>query len=88
MRRVYRSVRERISRKTLDYPRDGLSSSMRFAGRGEEMLTIVFLVIFGGLIVGFLVWVLGFGGMKRRGQSGESEVKKEPVKQGRASGLD
>ncbi len=52
------------------------------------MLTIVFLVIFGGLIVGFLVWVLGFGGMKRRGQSGESEVKKEPVKQGRASGLD
>ncbi len=52
------------------------------------MLTIVFMVIFGGLIVGFGVWVVAFGGMKRRGQSGTGEMEKRPVQQDRASGLD
>ncbi len=52
------------------------------------MLTVVFLVIFGGLVVGFGIWVMAYGGMKRRGKSGIGEVRKEPVKEGRASGLD
>lgn len=52
------------------------------------MLTVVFLVIFGGLVVGFGIWVFAFGGMKRKGQSGEGEVNKQTVKENRASGLD
>ena len=52
------------------------------------MLTIVLLIIFGGLIVGFAIWAVAFGGMKRRGQSGTGEMEKQPVKEGRASGLD
>ncbi len=52
------------------------------------MLTVVFLVIFGGLVVGFGIWAVAFGGMKRRGQSGMSEVNKSQVKESRAPGLD
>jgi len=52
------------------------------------MLTIIFLVIFGGIVVGFGIWVAMFGGMKRRGKSGEAELKKRPAEEGRASGPD
>ena len=52
------------------------------------MMTFVFLLIFGGLVIGFAVWVMAFGGLKRRGQSGVSEVQKQPVKESRAPGLD
>ena len=52
------------------------------------MLTVVFLVIFGGLVVGFMIWVMAFGGMKRRGQSGAGELNKQSPKESRAPGLD
>ncbi len=52
------------------------------------MLTIIGVVIFGGLIVGFAIWAVAFGGMKRRGQSGTGQMEKRATKEGRASGLD
>jgi len=57
-------------------------------GEQRSMLTIIFLVIFGGIVVGFGIWVALFGGMKRRGKSGEAELKKRPAEEGRASGPD
>ena len=38
------------------------------------MLTIVMVLIFGSLLVGFMIYKSAFGGMKRKGQSGEAEV--------------
>ncbi len=52
------------------------------------MITIISLVIFGGIVVGFAIWAVAFGGMKRRGQSGIGETQKQPPKEGRAPGLD
>ncbi len=50
------------------------------------MITGVLLLLFGVVILGFVVWVFAFGGQKRRGQSAETEVQKRPPSQGRASG--
>ena len=38
------------------------------------MLTIIMVLVFGGLLVGFMIYKSAFGGMKRKGQSGEAEV--------------
>ena len=50
------------------------------------MVTIVFLSSLGIIVVGFVLWVLAFGGMKRRGQSSQAEVNaqqmNEPPKRG------
>ena len=60
---------------------------MRRVVREElEMLTIIFLVVFGVIVVGFMIWVMAFGGKKRMKQGQGAEL--QTPKQGRASGLD
>lgn len=50
------------------------------------MITIIFVLVFGGLLVGFMIYKSAFGGLKRKGQSGEAEVNamRNPPKVGRA----
>ena len=50
--------------------------------RETGMLTVIFIVVFGVIVVGFGVWGVGFGGMKRRGQSGTAELNKAPKRRG------
>lgn len=38
------------------------------------MVTIILVLVFGALLVGFMIYKSAFGGMKRKGQSGEAEV--------------
>ena len=60
-------------------------------GRGHAfMITFIFILGAAIIVIGFVVWVVSFGGMKRRGQSGQAEVTAAQVKPagGRASGLD
>ena len=43
------------------------------------MLTIIFVGVIGAILVGFLLWVVAFDGMKRRGQSSQSEVNAQQM---------
>ena len=43
------------------------------------MVTIIFVGVIGVLIVGFVLWVLAFGGMKRRGQSPQTDVNAQEM---------
>ena len=43
------------------------------------MVTIIFVSVIGVIIVGFVLWVMAFGGMKRRGQSPQTEVNAQQM---------
>ena len=43
------------------------------------MVTIIFVSVVGVILVGFVLWVLAFGGMKRRGQSAQTEVNAQQM---------
>ena len=43
------------------------------------MVTIIFVSVVGIILVGFVVWVVGFGGTKRRGQAAQTEVNAQQM---------